>query len=66
MFIADIIDFKSDSLDANDPAAVTAKKELYRPQLKAYRSAVEQLYGDVAGAAYDPEQDEFAVLARRE
>ena len=42
---ADIIDFKSDALDANDPAAVEAKKELYRPQLEAYRSAVEHLYG---------------------
>ncbi len=45
---ADIIDFKSDSLDPNDPAAVAAKKELYRPQLEAYRSAVVQLYGLVA------------------
>lgn len=41
---ADIIDFKSDTLDANDPATVEAKKELYRPQLEAYRAAVEQLY----------------------
>ncbi len=44
-FRADIIDFKSDSLNANDLTAVQAKKELYRPQLEAYRSAVEQLYG---------------------
>lgn len=42
---ADIIDFKSDSLDAQDPAAVEAKKTHYRPQLEAYRSAVGQLYG---------------------
>ena len=42
---ADIIDFKSDSLDAGDPAAVEAKKGLYRPQLEAYRSAAAQLYG---------------------
>jgi ATP-dependent exoDNAse (exonuclease V) beta subunit len=42
---ADIIDFKSDSLDAADPAAVQAKREHYRPQLEAYRSAVAQLYG---------------------
>ncbi len=42
---ADIIDFKSDSLDASDPGAVEAKKEHYRPQLEAYRSAVAQLYG---------------------
>ena len=42
---ADIIDFKSDSLDAADPAAVEGKKELYRPQLEAYRSAAAQLYG---------------------
>ena len=42
---ADVIDFKSDSLDPNDPAAITEKKDLYRPQLEAYRSAVQQLYG---------------------
>ena len=42
---ADIIDFKSDSLDPNDPIAITAKKDLYRPQLQAYRSAVQHLYG---------------------
>ncbi len=42
---ADILDFKSDSLDAGDPAAVAAKRELYRPQLEAYRWAVSQLHG---------------------
>jgi ATP-dependent exoDNAse (exonuclease V) beta subunit len=42
---ADIIDFKSDSLDPADPAAVEAKKTHYRPQLEAYRTAVAKLYG---------------------
>jgi ATP-dependent exoDNAse (exonuclease V) beta subunit len=42
---AEIVDFKSDSLDAGDPATVEAKRELYRPQLEAYRWAVAQLYG---------------------
>lgn len=42
---AEILDFKSDSLDAGDPAAVAAKQEHYRPQLEAYRSAVGQIYG---------------------
>jgi len=42
---AEVLDFKSDSLDAGDPAAVAAKQEHYRPQLEAYRSAVRQIYG---------------------
>lgn len=42
---ADILDFKSDSLDAGDPAAVEEKREFYRPQLEAYRTAVAKLYG---------------------
>ncbi len=41
---AEVLDFKSDSLNPGDPAAVEAKKDLYRPQLEAYRSAVAQLY----------------------
>ncbi|MHB8897242.1 MAG: UvrD-helicase domain-containing protein [Thermoguttaceae bacterium] len=46
---ADLLDFKSDKLDPGDPAAVEAKRELYRPQLEAYRSAIEHLYGLPAG-----------------
>lgn len=42
---AEILDFKSDLMDANDAAARQAKIALYRPQLEAYRSAVSGLYG---------------------
>lgn len=36
---AEVIDFKSDRLPANDPRAVAARIDLYRPQLEAYRRA---------------------------
>lgn len=42
---AEILDFKSDALDPSSPSDVKAKREHYRPQLEAYRSAVAQLYG---------------------
>ena len=36
---AEVIDFKSDRLPADDPRALAARVELYRPQLEAYRRA---------------------------
>ncbi|HSJ10352.1 MAG TPA: UvrD-helicase domain-containing protein [Longimicrobiales bacterium] len=39
---ADVIDFKTDELDA---AAIDARVEHYRPQLAAYRRAVSVMYG---------------------
>ena len=41
---ADIIDFKTDAVDAGDEAALTAKVEHYRPQLEAYRAAVARMF----------------------
>jgi ATP-dependent exoDNAse (exonuclease V) beta subunit len=41
---AEIIDFKTDALDADNPAAVAAKLEYYRPQVEAYRSGVARMY----------------------
>ncbi|HEY6565228.1 MAG TPA: PD-(D/E)XK nuclease family protein, partial [Pirellulaceae bacterium] len=37
---ADILDFKTDELAADDEFALHAKAVYYRPQLQAYRSAV--------------------------
>ena len=37
---AEIMDFKTDALAADDPEALARKVEFYRPQLSAYRSAV--------------------------
>ncbi|MCE9552225.1 MAG: UvrD-helicase domain-containing protein [Planctomycetes bacterium] len=41
---AEVIDLKTDQLDANDPAAIAAKVDFYRPQLAAYCDAVAQMY----------------------
>ena len=41
---ADIVDFKTDTIDPNDPASIAAKREFYQPQLQAYSEAVSQLY----------------------
>ena len=41
---AEVIDLKTDQLDANDPAAIAAKVDFYRPQLTAYCDAVAQMY----------------------
>lgn len=41
---AEIIDFKTDTVAADDPAALAAKVEFYRPQLDAYRRAVAAMY----------------------
>jgi len=42
---ADVIDFKTDSLEPNQAEAIEAKREHYRPQLEAYRQAVAQRFG---------------------
>ena len=42
---ADIIDFKSDTIDLNDAEQLSNKVEYYRPQLESYRAAIAQLYG---------------------
>jgi ATP-dependent exoDNAse (exonuclease V) beta subunit len=41
---AEIIDFKTDAIPADDPAAVAAKVDFYRPQMEAYRRAVAAMY----------------------
>jgi len=41
---ADVIDFKTDALSADDPAALAERTEFYRPQLDAYRRAVAQMH----------------------
>jgi len=40
---ADVMDFKSDALPSDNPQAVAARVEFYRPQLEAYRLAVAKL-----------------------
>ena len=42
---ADVVDFKTDVLDAADERAVAEKVEFYRPQLQAYRRAVRRMTG---------------------
>lgn len=41
---ADVLDFKTDVLGPDDPAALEARVEEYRPQLDAYRRAVAGLF----------------------
>jgi ATP-dependent exoDNAse (exonuclease V) beta subunit len=41
---ADVLDYKSDTLPSDDPRAIDARVEIYRPQLDAYRLAVTELY----------------------
>jgi ATP-dependent exoDNAse (exonuclease V) beta subunit len=43
---ADILDFKTDDVAANDHRALAGKKEFYQPQLSAYRTAVRTMLGD--------------------
>jgi ATP-dependent exoDNAse (exonuclease V) beta subunit len=43
---ADILDFKTDDVAANDRRALAGKKEFYEPQLSAYRTAVRTMLGD--------------------
>jgi ATP-dependent exoDNAse (exonuclease V) beta subunit len=40
---ADLIDFKTDKIDAAEPGGVEAKVDFYRPQLAAYRRAVSKM-----------------------
>ena len=42
---AHVIDWKTDHFDFSDPAALEKKTAYYRPQLNAYRLAVQQLTG---------------------
>jgi ATP-dependent exoDNAse (exonuclease V) beta subunit len=42
---AEVLDFKTDVLDASDPDAVAEKVAFYRPQIDAYRTAVASRYG---------------------
>ena len=50
---AEILDFKTDSIEAGDEATLTARTDHYRPQIAAYRSVVREQYGlaesDVSG-----------------
>ena len=41
---ADVLDFKTDVVSADDPQAIAARVEEYRPQLAAYRRAVAALF----------------------
>jgi ATP-dependent exoDNAse (exonuclease V) beta subunit len=40
---ADVVDYKTDKLPADDPRAIDVRAEAYRPQLDAYRRAVSKL-----------------------
>ena len=40
---ADVVDFKTDVISTEDPHALAAQVEVYRPQLDAYRRAVATL-----------------------
>jgi len=42
---ADVIDFKTDAVSADDPETLAARVELYRPQLEAYHRAAARLLG---------------------
>ncbi len=50
---AEILDFKTDAVEAGDEASLAAHTEHYRPQITAYCDAVREQYrlgeGDVAG-----------------
>jgi ATP-dependent exoDNAse (exonuclease V) beta subunit len=41
----DVLDYKTDRLPADDPCAIDARVDLYRPQLEAYRRAAAKLLG---------------------
>lgn len=40
---AEVVDFKTDAIPADDPAALQARTDFYRPQLDAYRRAAANL-----------------------
>jgi len=41
---ADVLDFKTDRLPSDDPAAIDARVEFYRPQMAAYARAVATMF----------------------
>ena len=41
---ADVVDYKTDAISAGDAAALSDKVEFYRPQIEAYRRAVQKLF----------------------
>lgn len=43
---ADIVDFKTDAVAADDRQTLASKKDFYQPQLSAYRKAVRRMLGD--------------------
>ncbi|MBN2218100.1 MAG: UvrD-helicase domain-containing protein [Pirellulales bacterium] len=42
---ADVLDFKTDRLPPDDPAALAARVEFYRPQMEAYARAAASMFG---------------------
>ena len=42
---ADVLDYKTDDVPGDDPQAIDARVEQYRPQLEAYRRAAIRLLG---------------------
>ncbi len=44
LMACDVVDFKTDTLDPRNPAAVSEKVNYYRSQLDSYRRVVSQLY----------------------
>lgn len=44
LLAADVIDFKTDLLPADDAKALAARVDVYRPQIEAYRAAVAQMF----------------------
>jgi ATP-dependent exoDNAse (exonuclease V) beta subunit len=42
---ADVLDYKTDDVPGDDPRAIDARVEQYRPQLEAYRRAAVRLWG---------------------
>ncbi|HLA85395.1 MAG TPA: PD-(D/E)XK nuclease family protein, partial [Thermoguttaceae bacterium] len=41
---ADVLDFKSDHLPPDNPAAIAARVDFYRPQMQAYASAIAAMF----------------------
>lgn len=50
---AEVLDYKTDAVDATDPEALERRVDYYRPQIEAYRRAVAEVYAldleDVGG-----------------
>ena len=42
---AEILDFKTDTIEAGDEATLSARTEHYKPQISAYRSLIRKQYG---------------------